>query len=153
MMSTASKAATIDIYAEDYLTYLFGNPVDWSDINGVYDVTNFTSDDYVINYNYIPMSFYIPQGSMADLTLIWTTVGNDPQWLATYVLTDEFGMLNTLVFSMLLESYECLTLEVTSTWLGQGELIPNPLPPSVMVFMTAMLGVGYLARRRRNKTV
>lgn len=156
LMVIPAKAVTINIYAEDYLDDLFGNPIDWENIPGVYDSSNGHSVDYLLHYNHIPMSSIIPQGSMAYLTVTWTTHDDyhqNVEQLGSYVLTDEFGMLNNLVFSILLEAYQCIDLEITHKWIGDGEIIPNPLPPSVIVFMTAMFGVGYLARRRRNKTV
>lgn len=156
LMVIPAKAATIDIYAQDWLEDTFGSPIDWENLPGTYDTSNGSGDDWLVHYHYIPMSFYIPQGSMAFLTVTWTTHDDNHQniqELGSWVLTDENGLLIDLVFSILLESYTCIDLEVSHEWLGDGEIIPNPLPPSMVVFMTAMFGVGYLARRRRNKTV
>ena len=89
---------------------------------------------------------------IANLTLTWDLGG-------VHVVTDGTGVMLANPFP---KFFHALTdgvtgvLTVTGNWLSNGggytvTVAAVPLPPAVIAFGTAMLGVGFLARRRRKQ--
>lgn len=146
-MLSHAQAITLNA-VDDIFKVGLGETPDWQTLNGTYDI--YTTDDYDIFYDSNDMIGYLPDGVLADLTIIWNQeINGDLTLKDTFILTDELGALIDLEFWINLICHQEYNFEVTSRYIGDRELIPNPLPSSVYVFMTAMFGVGYLARRRR----
>lgn len=150
MMVSGATAATVNIV--DVLPYVVGGPpIDWQNINGTYDV--FADDDYDAFYDSDHFTGIIPPASLADLTAIWSRRdGDDLTELGIYVITDDLGAIIDQEFWLALVCHQEYVLEITSRWIGDGKLIANPLPPSVIAFLSAMAGIGFLIRRRRFKS-
>ncbi len=150
MMISGATAATVNVV--DVLPYVVGGPpIDWQNINGTYDV--FADDDYDAFYDSDHFVGVIPPASLADLTVIWSLRDdNSLIELATYVITDDLGAIIDQEFWVALVCHQEYVLEITSRWIGDGELIPNPLPPPVVAFLSAMAAIGFLVRRRRVKS-
>ncbi len=147
-VTSGAKAATINVV--DTLPYIFGSPIDWENINGTYDI--FPDDEYDVHYDSDDFAGIIPPASLADLTAVWSIRdGDNLIELNTFVLTDDLGAIIDQEFWIAIACHAEYVLEITSRWIKGPELISNPLPPSVVVFMSAMFGLGYLARRRRIK--
>ncbi|MBL4602287.1 MAG: hypothetical protein JKY84_06060 [Emcibacteraceae bacterium] len=93
--------------------------------------------------------------SIANMVLTWTDAGGS----VMYNVTDAFGVMNSnpfpVFFHALMDGASGM-LTVVGTALTNGgsyslTVAAVPLPPAVIAFSTAMLGVGFLARRRRKK--
>jgi len=148
-MLSHAQATTLNA-VNDIFKVGLGDTPDWQTVNGTYDL--FATDDYDIFYDSDDMVGYLPNGVLADLTLTWNQeINGDFAVIDTFILTDELGALIDLEFWINLICHQQYSFEVTSRFIGDRELIPNPLPSSVYVFMTAMMGVGYLARRRKKQ--
>lgn len=89
---------------------------------------------------------------IANLTLTWSLGG-------VQVVTDGAGVMLANPFPKFfhgLTNGASGVLNVAGNWLTNGggysvTVAAVPLPPAVIAFSTAMLGVGFLARRRRKK--
>ncbi len=73
-----------------------------------------------------------------------------------HTITDAGANIVTTTFFHTLLDSESFTLDVAGAFLENGggytlTVAAVPLPPAVIAFSTAMLGVGFLARRKRKK--
>ena len=113
-----------------------------------FESTGFTNLSFITSVNH-PNA----PGGVGINTLVMTwTVGN-----IIHNITDALGQYNgPLTFFHALADGESGTLNVTGTFFENGggytlTVAAVPLPPAVIAFGTAMLGVGFLARRKRKK--
>lgn len=153
MLTAPSKAVLIDTIA------LTGTSVEFRDYTGSVAADGTFEHDYHFNINDaflvkfdIDSSF--PAGSIADLTYTWINAASS---LAAYVYTDGAGNEDPsqTPFFEAMTTAETWVLRVTGTFLSDASYSLQasvvPLPPAVIAFSTAMLGVGFLARRRRKQ--
>lgn len=90
---------------------------------------------------------------VGNLVLTWLSGG-----VGSYAYTDALGVFGGTVnpfFENLVAGTDAV-LQISGDWLSNGgayaiTVSAVPLPPAVIAFATAMLGVGYLARRKRKK--
>ncbi len=93
-----------------------------------------------------------PVNGVRDLLFSWTTGSGN-----SYLFTDNAGVEDTTMtpFWEAMVSGQQYVLTVTGTFFGDSNysigVSAVPLPPAVIAFSTAMLGVGFLARRRRKQ--
>ena len=90
---------------------------------------------------------------VANLLLTWTTGSGN-----SYAYTDGTGVSDNSLspFFETLTNGVASVLTISGDFLNEGSsytltVLATPLPPAVIAFGTAMLGVGFLARRRRKK--
>lgn len=148
-MVSNAQAATLSA-VNDVFKIGIGETPDWQNINSTYNF--YTTDDHDVFYDSDNMIGYLPSGVLADLTITWNQeINNNFTLIDTFIITDELGAIIDLEFWVNLICHQEYNFEITSRFIGGDDLIPNPLPPSVYVFLTAMFGVGYLARRRKKQ--
>jgi len=150
LMVSGANAVTVD--AVDLLPAIFGDPIDWKDINGKYRFET-GRRHYDIKYDSDDFLSIIPEDTLANLRVIIKVKKNGAfRRIGRYKLTDNLGDIIDKAFWVALACHKEYKLIVQSSWIGVP-IIPNPLPPSVIAFATAMFGIGFIARRRRKKNI
>ena len=148
MASSGASAHTVDFV--NVLPRLFGDPIDLENVDGRYLIR--AHHNYYIHYDSDDLSTVVPENTLSNLTVVWKKKqDNEFKTISTWVLTDDLGEIIEQEFWLTLICHRLYELTITSTWIGDDDLIPNPLPPSVIAFMSAMAGIGLLLRRRRAK--
>tara|TARA_R110002096_G_scaffold416576_2_gene619459 strand:- start:305860 stop:306363 length:504 start_codon:yes stop_codon:yes gene_type:complete len=118
-------------------------------INDIYafEATADTNLKFIFSVNHPQADFNV---GISNLVMTWSD-GN-----IAHIITNNLGVVVGVPFfhAMLTGANETLT--VTGNFLANGggytlTVAAVPLPPAVIAFSTAMLGVGFLARRRRKK--
>lgn len=96
-----------------------------------------------------------PAGSIANLTFEWINAASS---MNSFDYTDGTGEedASQTPFWEVITTAETWILQVTGSFIDQNatyslQASVVPLPPAVIAFSTAMLGVGFLARRRKKK--
>lgn len=154
MLTTPSNAVLIDTIA------LSAGDLEYRDYTRVGSEGAFIHE-YNFNINQdLDVRFDIdssyPAGAIANLTYTWINAASS---LAAYVYTNGAGLEDgsQTPFFEFMTTAETWTLQVTGTFLSNANYSLQasvvPLPPAVIAFSTAMLGVGFLARRRKKKAV
>ncbi len=97
-------------------------------------------------------------GAIANLTLVWWDPGSSSAISPALTVTDAFGALlpaTTLAFA--LASATDYHLRVTGTALTDGgaytaRITTTPIPPALLLFGSALAGLGFLGRRSRRSS-
>ncbi len=152
MLTTPSNAVLIDTIA------LSGGDIVYRDYTRVGGEGAFEHDYHFNADDAFTVMFDIdsshPAGNIANLTYTWINAASS---LSAYVYTNGAGAedLSQTPFFESMTTSETWILRVTGTFLSNASYSLQasvvPLPPAVIAFSTAMLGVGFLARRRRKQ--
>ena len=123
--------------------------------DGVGSITDFYTFDATADTN-LKFIFSVNHPSaglgvgITDLVMTWSDGSVE------HIITNALGVVVGVPFFHSLLNGESATLSVVGDFLTNGggytlTVAAVPLPPALIAFSTAMLGVGFLARRRRKK--